>query len=190
MRLLRIALEKSCTLAQKFCVATPPPVLDEFDHRLLALLQADATRTLTALGDAVGLSASAVQRRIKRYRDSGLLRQVAVLDPELLGGPTLATVWVTMERETTRQLNAFYARMRTAPEVQQCYQLAGEWDYLVILATTSMAEYREAAERLFKADGNIRRYETRLVFDAVKRGLALPTRRRQRAARETVHGRK
>ena len=55
-----------------------PLALDEFDHRLLELLQRDADATLSALGEAVGLSASAVQRRIKRYRESGLMRQVAL----------------------------------------------------------------------------------------------------------------
>ena len=153
-----------------------PLLLDDFDHRLLDLLQADAGQTLTALGDAVGLSASAVQRRLTRYRTSGLMREMAVLEPELLGNLVLATVWVTMERESTRQLKAFYARMRAAPEVQQCYQLAGEQDYLVIMATTSLAEYRQAAERLFKDDGTIRRYDPHLVFATVKRGLALPPR--------------
>lgn len=157
-------------------MTTCPLVLDDFDHRLLDLLQRDALQTLTALGDAVGLSPSAVQRRIARYKRSGLLRQVAVLEPELLGNLTIATVMVQMERDTARQLQAFYKRVRAAPEVQQCYQLAGEWDYLVILATTSLAEYRAAAERLFKDDGSIRRYDTRLVFETVKRDLALPTR--------------
>ena len=154
---------------------TTPLLLDAFDHRLLELLQADAGRTLTALGEAVGLSPSAVQRRIKRYRESGLLRQVAVLDPDALPFTTLIAVWVSMERESMPELKAFYARMRQMPEVQQCYQLAGEWDYLVIMATTSMAAYRETAEKLFKSDGNIKRYETRLVFDTVKRSLQLPT---------------
>lgn len=153
-----------------------PLVLDEFDHRLLALLQQDAGRTLTDLGDSVGLSASAVQRRIARYRASGLLHQVAVLEPELLGSPVIAIVWVTMEREPTVQLKALQARMRAAPEVQQCYQVAGELDYVVIMATPSLADYRRAAERLFKDDGNIRRYDTHLVFETVKHGLALPTR--------------
>lgn len=170
----RTPFENRCASAQYFCVTTSL-LLDAFDHRLLDLLQADAGRTLTALGEAVGLSPSAVQRRIKRYRETGLLRQVAVLDADAFPAVVLAAVWVTMERESVRQLNAFYARMRAAPEVQQCYQLAGEWDYLVIMATTSMAAYRETAEKLFKSDGNIKRYETRLVFDTVKRSLQLPT---------------
>lgn len=155
-------------------MATVPLPLDDFDHRLLALLQRDADATLTELGDAVGLSASAVQRRLVRYRKAGLLRRVAVLDPALLG-VTLAAVWVAMERESARQHATFVARMRAAPEVQQCYTLAGEWDYLVILATTGVAHVRELAERLFGSDENLKRYETRIVFEAVKRGLELPT---------------
>jgi Lrp/AsnC family leucine-responsive transcriptional regulator len=150
-------------------------MLDEFDHRLLELLQRDASATLTALGEAVGLSASAVQRRLTRYRKSGLLRQIAVLDPRQLG-TTLATVLVAMERESAKLHAAFHARMRAAPEVQQCYTLAGEWDYLVILSTTGVAHCREVADRLFMDEGNIKRYETRMVFDVVKAGLHVPTR--------------
>ncbi|GAA5069571.1 Lrp/AsnC family transcriptional regulator [Lysobacter panacisoli] len=153
-----------------------PVVLDEFDHRLLELLQRDSAATLTTLGEAVGLSASAVQRRITRYRKSGLMREIAVLDAKQLGTTTLATVLVAMERESAKLHAAFHARMRNAPEVQQCFTLAGEWDYLVILATTGVAHCREVADRLFMDEGNIKRYETRMVFEVVKSGLHLPTR--------------
>jgi len=158
--------------------------LDEFDHRLLALLQRDAAVTLTVLGEAVGLSPSAVQRRIARYRRHGLLRQVAVLDPGAFPGTTLAAVLVTMERDTLRLHSAFRARMRAAPEVQQCYAIAGEWDYLVLLVASSVTHYREVAERLFVDEGTVRRYETRLVFDTIKLGLTLPTRQSPRRRRK------
>ena len=86
-------------------------------------------------------------------------------------------VLVSMERESAKRHAAFCTRMRSAPEVQQCYVLAGEWDYLVLLATTGVAHCREVAERLFGGDeGTIRRYETRMVFEAVKTGLQVPTR--------------
>lgn len=167
-------------------MATPAAILDDFDHRLLQLLQRDGDATLTVLGEAVGLSPSAVQRRMTRYRRSGLLRLIGVISPKALGNTTLAVVSVAMERESAKHHAAFCARMRAAPEVQQCYVLAGDWDYLVILAATGVAHYREVAERLFMDEGNIRRYETRLVFDIVKHGLELPTgaspRRRSRRA--------
>lgn len=160
-----------------------PLVLDEFDHKLLELLQHDASATLSELGDAVGLSPSAVQRRMTRYRQDGLMRQVAVLDPLALGS-TLAAVWVTMERESAENNAVFHARVRAAPEVQQCYTLAGEWDYLVILATTGVAHCRQVVDRLFLDEGNVKRYDTHLVFDVIKHGLELPTRDAPRASRK------
>lgn len=154
-----------------------PTPLDRIDHRLLAQLQADSGRTLEALGDAVGLSPSAVQRRIARYRAEGLmLRQVAVLDPGRFDGVVLATVFVTLEQESVALHRAFQERMRAAPEVQQCYDLAGSRDYLVIIATTGMRNSREVVDRLFMTDPNIKRFDTHFVFTAVKTGLALPTR--------------
>jgi len=152
-----------------------PPPLDDFDHRLLELLQRDARQTLAELGEKVGLSASAVQRRIKRYRAQELLREVAVLDPAHFP-TTLAVVVVALERESARLHAALRARLRAAPEVQQCFVLAGDWDYLLVLATRDVAHCREVADRLFRDQDYIKRYETRMVFEVVKQGLQLPTR--------------
>ena len=171
--------------AQNFCVTTRSPVaLDELDHRLLACLQQDAGQTLHQLGDAVGLSPSAVQRRMTRYRRMGLIaRQIAVLDPEVLRGTVLAAVFVTMERESIRAHNAFRERMRSAPNVQQCYSLAGERDYLVIVTAGAMPDCRDAVDRLFMGDPNVKRYTTHIVFDVVKVGLDIPTSTHKRIGR-------
>ncbi|MGK5555973.1 Lrp/AsnC family transcriptional regulator [Actinomadura kijaniata] len=153
----------------------PPPRLDEIDVHLLDLLQHDAGRTLHDLGEQVGLSPSAVQRRIARYRKDGLItRQIAVLDPHRFGPTVLATVLVTLDQESFEHHRAFAQRMRSEPQVQQCYQVAGPWDYVVILAAHSMRDCSHLGNRLFKADNNIKRYETLLVFDTIKTGLTLP----------------
>jgi len=65
--------------------------------------------------------------------------------------------------------------MRAAPEVQQCYSLAGERDYLVIVVAGGMSDCRDVVDRLFMGDSNIKRYTTHLVFTVVKRGLGIPT---------------
>ncbi|MEU6149668.1 Lrp/AsnC family transcriptional regulator [Actinosynnema sp. NPDC047251] len=147
--------------------------MDDVDRRLLDQLQRDAGLTLHELGELVGLSPSAVQRRINRYRSSGLVsRQVAVLDGARLGG-MLAIVLVVLERESNAHHRRFAERMRATPEVQQCYELAGRWDYLVVLSTADMARCRELGDALFQRDENVKRYETMPVFDAVKTGLAI-----------------
>jgi Lrp/AsnC family leucine-responsive transcriptional regulator len=154
-----------------------PPRLDDLDRKLLDLLQDDADRSLYSLGDAVGLSPSAVQRRLKRYRSSGLIaRQIAVLDPQAVPGTVLACVLVTLERESQRQHNNFKERMLAAAEVQQCYDLAGEWDFLVMVVASSMARCRTVIDRLFLDAPNLKRYDTLFIFDTIKSGLKVPLR--------------
>ncbi|RZQ62973.1 Lrp/AsnC family transcriptional regulator [Amycolatopsis suaedae] len=148
--------------------------LDELDRRLLRLLQDDSGRTLHDLGERVGLSASAVQRRITRYRADGLLvRQIAVLDPATLGSMS-AIALVALDRESADHHREFRERMLAEPGVQQCFSIVGQWDYLVVLVAPGIPEYRALAERLFLTAGNIRRYETLPTYEVVKRGLDLP----------------
>jgi Lrp/AsnC family transcriptional regulator, leucine-responsive regulatory protein len=157
-----------------------PLRLDDIDRKLLDLLQQEASRSLTELGDAIGLSPSAVQRRLTRYHSSGLIaQQIAVLNPRELPGTVLACVLVTLERESKKLHAAFEERMRASPEVQQCYDLAGEWDYLVIIATNGMPRCRAVIEELFLGTSNIKRYDTLFIFDTVKRGLNIPMRHRR-----------
>jgi Lrp/AsnC family transcriptional regulator, leucine-responsive regulatory protein len=151
--------------------------LDEIDHELLALLQEDAARTLFDLGQAVRLSPSAVQRRIGRYLSSGLIaRRAAVLDPAVLGEVLLAIVLVELKSGDAELHTALRRRLLDAPEVQQCYDVAGRWDYVVLVTARDLPRCRELVARLFLDDPGIARCETLPVFDSVKLGLAVPTR--------------
>lgn len=154
-----------------------PLALDDIDHELLDLLQRDSGRTLRELGDLVSLSPSAVQRRIDRYRKHGLLaRQVALLDPTRLPTVLLAVCLVTLERESSRHHHAFRKRLLAASEVQQIYDVSGDWDYVVILACSGMAHHTEVADRLFNEAPNVRRYTTLFVLDPILTGTVIPTR--------------
>lgn len=154
----------------------PEQKFDQFDHKLLQLLQEDSSRTLEFLGDTVGLSSSAVQRRIKRYKKSGLiLKEVTILNGKQLPRYILATALVTFERETPALHQAFQKKMRNTPEVQQCYDLAGSNDYLIIITASSLDRYTELIEYLFISDPNIKRYDTFFIFETIKTGLSIPT---------------
>lgn len=166
------AIEKFAAAAQHCCVPFTP---DPIDHHLLGLLQQDAGRTLRELGDQVGLSPSAVQRRIRAYHRAGVITgQIAVLDAAALGATALAAVLVTLERESAEHHARFRARMLAEPRVQQCYDLAGQWDYLVMLITENLGACRALSDRLFTDDANVRRYDTLPVLDPVKVGLSIP----------------
>jgi Lrp/AsnC family transcriptional regulator, leucine-responsive regulatory protein len=160
---------------QQYCVPRHALQLDDLDRKLLDLLQNDAARSLYELGDIVGLSPSAVQRRIARYRASGVIaRQVAVLNPTVVAGMVRACVLVALERESQKLHSAFRERIVAAAEVQQCYDLAGAWDYLVMIAAEGMPRCREVIDQLFLGAPNVKRYDTLFIFEAIKLGLTIP----------------
>ena len=151
--------------------------LDDIDHELLDQLQRDSGRTLRELGDLVALSPSAVQRRIDRYRAHGIIaRQVTVLDPRRLPTMLLAVCLVTLERDSTRHHQTFRERLLATSEVQQIYDVSGDWDYVVIVACSGMAQHTEVAKRLFNDAPNVLRYTTLFVLDPVRTSGVLPTR--------------
>lgn len=149
--------------------------LDEIDLRLLDLLQHNADRTLRELGDEVGLSPSAVQRRYTRYKRSGLVRVVAIVDTKLVSSFTQAIVLLTLVEESLEHHAQLAERLRGRPEVQQCYALSGRWDYAVLVSAPTVAALRDFSNKVFKVDDNIRRYDTLFIFDTVKAGSTIPT---------------
>ncbi|GAA2809114.1 Lrp/AsnC family transcriptional regulator [Crossiella cryophila] len=149
--------------------------MDALDRHLLTLVQTDATRPLHELGDLVGLSPSAVQRRLVRLRATGVIeREVAVLNPRAVGATLTAVVLIALADDDSAHHDEFCARMRAEPHVQQCFAIVGQWDYVVILISRDLAENRELSRRLFVDAGTVRRYETLPASTAIKSGLALP----------------
>ncbi|MDT0267712.1 Lrp/AsnC family transcriptional regulator [Streptomyces sp. DSM 44915] len=151
-----------------------PRPLDEIDSLLLDLLQADADQTLRALGERVGLSPSAVQRRIAGYKAAGVLRTVAVVDTGAAPALAQALVLLTLAEESPDHHRRIVERLRARPAVQQCYAVSGRWDYAVLLTARSVRELRDLSHELFQRDDNIRRYDTLFVFETVKSGTGVP----------------
>lgn len=150
--------------------------LDDYDRRLLAEIQRDATLPQSELGERVNLSAAAVNRRLKRYRDEGIVRgQVALVQPERLDHPLTVVVQVEVESERIDLLDAMKRSFARCPQVQQCYYTAGEWDFVLILAVRTMEQYTELTRRLFFESNNVRRFKTLVSMSNVKVGLEIPT---------------
>lgn len=150
--------------------------LDPADRTLLALLQTDARTALDRMAEATGLSAATVQRRVKRLREAGVIdRESAVLDPASLGWAMTFLVLVEMERERIDVLDAFRRRMRSEPQVQQCYYITGDADFALICLARDMADYEQLTRRLFFDDMNVRRFRTNVVMERTKVGLDVGT---------------
>ena len=148
--------------------------LDGFDWSILALVQHDNAVPLRTLAEKVNLSTAAVQRRIKRLEEGGvIIANVAVVDPAKAGKPITIIAEVSVERTSAEALAATKASF-SVPQVQQCYYVTGEADFVLVLNVASMQEYQDLAGQLFAENPNVKWFKTLIALDRVKVGLHVP----------------
>ena len=152
------------------------PDLDKFDRQILARLQDDPRQPAERIATAIGLSVTAVQRRIRRLREAGVIRgERLVLDVAALGYGL--AVWVEVElREASRKavIDGFKRRMAAEPRVQQCFYVAGDSDFLLLMRCRDVAEFEALTRELFFDDANIRKFRSVFVLDECKADAGLP----------------
>ena len=120
--------------------------LDHFDRRILDIVQRDAAASAADIGERVGLSQSPCWRRLHRLEQSGYIaRKVALLDRRRLGLSVLVFATVKLTAHGRRSLPAFAEAVQAFDEVQECYTLTGEMDFLLRVVAADM----EAYERFF-----------------------------------------
>lgn len=149
--------------------------LDAFDLAILEILQKDSTVPQREIGEQINLSAPAVQRRIKRMEASGVIQaNIAVVDPAAVALPITIIVEVQIADERYDLLNAIKRSFLEASEVQQCYQVTGEADFVLVVVVASMSDYQALSRRLFHDNPNVTKFKSLVTMDRVKIGLSLP----------------
>jgi DNA-binding Lrp family transcriptional regulator len=148
--------------------------LDPLDLAILRVFQHDTARPAREIGDAVGLSAAAVQRRIKRLREAGVIEAlVAQIDPSAVGLPVTVVVHVDIDRETLRHIDVFKRAMSRRPEVQQCWYTTGLTDFILVVRAASLAAYEQFTREALVSVENVARFTSYVVLGEVKRGVGL-----------------
>jgi Lrp/AsnC family transcriptional regulator, leucine-responsive regulatory protein len=146
-------------------------VLDALDRHILALYQADTRVPCEQIGAQVGLSAAAVQRRLKRLRETGVIvAETAAVDCRQLGLDVTALVHVDLVDESAHATRAFRDKVVARGEVQQCYGVTGAADYVLVVVVTNLKPYDAFCEDCLLHDANVRSFSTQIVLDAAKRG--------------------
>jgi len=149
--------------------------LDRFDLAILERYQRDTQLPAKAIGDAVGLSAAAVQRRLKRLREDGVIeRECAVVSPKALGVMVTCIVAVDLEREGGEDLERFRRDMARHAEVQQCYYVTGQADFVLVVLTRDMEAYDAFTREVLTANANVRKFTTQVVLERAKVTLDVP----------------
>jgi len=149
--------------------------MDDFNRKILAILQSNNKRNTEEIGREIGLSATAVQRRIKKLKQEGIIEQeVTILNRDKLGGFITIIVEVIIVKGGMSVIDAFKKKVTNHPEVQQCYYLAGSTDFILIITAINMQRYEEITRELFLDDSNILKFTSNVSMQTVKVGLSLP----------------
>jgi DNA-binding Lrp family transcriptional regulator len=151
------------------------PELDKFDLDLLKLVQSDASASAEALGAAVGLSGSAVLRRLRQLRETGIIdREVAIVATDKLGPRLRIIANVELERDRADQLGSLVELLQEKPEIQQAYYISGDTDLLLIVIVPEISDYDRLTAELVSRHPIIKRIKTSVVFRELKVGLFVP----------------
>jgi Lrp/AsnC family leucine-responsive transcriptional regulator len=127
-------------------------VLDDRDLDIIAALQDDARATYADVAGRVGLSASAVHERVRKLEHQGVIRGYrAVVDPEAIG--LFVTALVAASPLDPRQPDDLPDRVREFPEVEDCFSVAGEANYILKVRTRTTGELEELIRRLREKAG-------------------------------------
>ena len=144
--------------------------MDTLDKKITALLAEDARRSLADIGEAVGLSPSAVNERIRRLTASGAIKRFTVdADHAALGLGVTAFVLVGLDYDAGEE--AFKAFVAAHPSVAECHHVTGGWSYLLKVRLADLAGV-EAFLGDLKARRFLARSETMIALStAVERGF-------------------
>lgn len=158
---------------------TQPQALDKLDRAILRRLQKNGRETYEVIGEQVGLSSSAVLRRVKRLEEAGVIDSyVALVRPEAVGLGLTAYLNVRLEKHTESHkrnpMDLFRASVQAWPEVVECAALTGEMDYLLRVMVQDMAHYSRFIMDTLLKHPSVQDCKTSFVLDRVKATTAVP----------------
>lgn len=125
--------------------------MDRIDRQILIALQADASLSVGALAERIGLSRSACWRRVKDMERSGVIRaRVTLLDADQLGVGVTVYAIVRTSRHDELWLENFRKAIDAIPEVLEFYRTSGDIDYLLKIVARDIKHYDQVYRKLIR----------------------------------------
>lgn len=148
--------------------------IDETDLQILKTLQNNAKLTTKELADAVHLTPTPVFERQKRLERQGYIKKyVAILDPEKLGLGLVVFCKVKLKQINHEIADAFTRRIMRIPEVTECYNTSGAYDYLLKVRAHDMKQYQEFVLTKLGDIESVSSIESTFVMAEVKQNYGL-----------------
>ena len=149
-------------------------ILDETDLQILRTLQKNAKLTTKELAEAVHLTPTPVFERQKRLERQGYIKKyVAVLDPEKLDQGLQVFCKVKLKQINHEIADAFVRRIMRIPEVTECYNTSGAYDYLLKVRARDMKQYQEFVLNKLGEIESLSSIESTFVMSEVKQNYGI-----------------
>lgn len=149
--------------------------LDNTDLKILKILQNNSNITTKELANKVNLSATPVFERVKKLEKTGYLKKyVAILNAELLDKSLIVFCNITLKEHTKKIGNQFVKDIKLLKEVTECYNVSGDYDFLLKVVVKDMKAYQNFVLNQLGEIKNIGSAHSTFVMGEIKHSYALP----------------
>jgi Lrp/AsnC family leucine-responsive transcriptional regulator len=148
---------------------TTNELLDATDIAILRLLQLNAKMTVKEISDQVHLSTSPVHERIKRMEQSGVIKQYATLvDHAKVNKGLMVICYVSLKQHDKKAGTKFIAYINELHEVIECYNISGEFDFMLKVVAADMEDYYNFHVNKLSQSENIGHVQSVFVMGIIK----------------------
>ena len=152
-----------------------PLDFDNFDKEILDILQNDSSISNIELSKKISLSPSACLSRTKRLKELGVIKQYAtIIDERKVGLEIVAFTFVNLSPHNRVIANDFLSKVKKTPQILECYNITGSWDYLLKIVSHSIASYRNFIMDTLLEFPGVNKIDTSLVLGTDKQSFYLP----------------
>lgn len=148
--------------------------LDKVDLQILRILQENARLTTKELASMVSLSSTPVFERLKRLENGGYIKKyIAVLDADKLNQGFVVFCNVKLRRMNRDIAVEFTRIVQNIPEVTECYNISGSYDYLLKIHSPNMKYYQEFILNVLGTVDSLGSIESMFVMNEVKHNYGI-----------------
>lgn len=141
--------------------------LDSIDRAIIRQLRLNGRLPNNALAQAVGLSASACLRRVEIMERTGVIRGYTAIIGGMMDDGIIAIVRITLERQTEEYLNRFEAAVRRHPEIEECFLMTGDVDYVLRARAANAAAYEQIHKEILSKLPGVSRIHSSIAMRSV-----------------------
>jgi Lrp/AsnC family transcriptional regulator, leucine-responsive regulatory protein len=143
--------------------------LDSLDVRILNQLQKNVSLPLRSLAELVHASPATCQRRIAQLKAAKIItKEVAIVDRLMTGHTLTVFVSIELEKQNEALLRSFEKKIAAQPNVLACYEVSGEFDFLLLVVATSMESYHAFTRKLCSSQNNVRNFKSTFALNCSK----------------------